>query len=242
MKKILLTAIFLFPFLSFAQSLPSFPMAFYGNATLNNSQAPAGTIIRAYYGNTLAGQATVDSTGAYGYASSTASKLLIGSSTGPITFTFQTASILSGQESAGNNSVSYSGFQEGVSLLDNLNFTYTVPVVSHGCGGGSGGYFPVVSAPAASTTLGTTTITAPLTGSSTPPAFAFSFDLKQGMSGNEIIQLQKILTADGSYTGPVTGYFGPLTLSAVKVYQVKNNLPSTGFDGNNPDGSPQQDK
>ncbi len=123
MKKLLLLSLFLLPFISSAQSLPKFPMAFYGEVTIDNIVAPAGTVVKAYYGNTFAGESTVDSSGAYGYASSTANKLLVGEGSGIITFTFQSASILFGQESLGNITLSHSGFEEGISVLKNLNFT-----------------------------------------------------------------------------------------------------------------------
>ena len=139
MKKIFLTALLVLPLISSASTIPKFPMAFYGTATINNVTAPAGTVVRAYYGNILAGQSTVDSSGVYGYASSTAKKLLVSEGVGPITFTFQTSSVFSGQESLGSTTVSYSGFEEGVSKLNNLNFTYTVPVVTPPTTGGSSG-------------------------------------------------------------------------------------------------------
>ena len=146
MKKLLLSALLVFPLISSASTIPKFPMAFYGTVTINNVTAHAGTIVRAYYGNTIAGQSVVDDSGAYGYISSVAKKLLVSDGIGPITFTFQTSSVLSGQESLGSTTVSYSGFEEGVSKLDNFNFTYTVPIVtppatggSSGGGGGGGG-------------------------------------------------------------------------------------------------------
>ena len=139
MKKLLLITLFALPFISSASTIPKFPMAFYGTATINNVTAPAGTVVRAYYGNTLVGQSTTDESGTYGYASSTAKKLLVSEGVGPITFTFQTSSVLSGQESLGSTAISYSGFEEGISKLDNLNFTYTVPVVNPPVIGGSSG-------------------------------------------------------------------------------------------------------
>jgi hypothetical protein len=138
MKKLLITALFLFPTLSFASTFPKFPMAFYGVASINGSVAPTGTVIRAYYGNTLAGQSTTDSTGAYGYASSTAQKLLVNEGTGNLTFTFQTPTLLSGQENTGSTTNQYAGFEEGSSTSNNLYFTYTVPNTKSG-GGSSGG-------------------------------------------------------------------------------------------------------
>ncbi len=129
--------IFLFPLISFASAIPKFPMAFYGNVTINGVKAPEGTVIKAYYGPILAGQSTVDSSGAYGYVSSIAKKLLVSEGDGIITFKFQLASILSGVESTGTTTISFPGFGEGVTINKDLAFTYTI--VSSGGGGGGGG-------------------------------------------------------------------------------------------------------
>jgi N-acetylmuramoyl-L-alanine amidase len=45
------------------------------------------------------------------------------------------------------------------------------------------------------------------------------------------MELQKRLATEGLYTGPVTGYFGPLTETAVKAYQTKNGLDPAGIVG-----------
>lgn len=66
------------------------------------------------------------------------------------------------------------------------------------------------------------------------PSFAFaSFDrsLKFGMSGNDVYDLQDILSESGCLTHASTGYFGYVTLNAVQCWQTKNNLPSTGYFG-----------
>jgi len=149
MKYFLVTIFLIFPTMVFAQTMPAFPMAFYGVATINGTDAPQGTVIRAYYGNTLAGQAIVqDNNGTYGYISSTGEKLLIDSGIGTITFTFQSSSIASDQETQGNTAQSYNAFQSGATQLLNLNFTYTQPTTSSsnssggsssGGGGGGGG-------------------------------------------------------------------------------------------------------
>jgi hypothetical protein len=184
MKKYLfiLIAILVFPAISQASVIPKFPMAFYGTVTINNNTAPSGTIVRAYYGSDLAGQSTVDDSGYYGYASSTAKKLLIGEGVGPITFTFQATSVLSGKESLGSTTLSYTGFEEGTSKLNNLNFIYNIPVVvpvapvvinTGGGGGGGGGYVPT---PASTSTIVSTStlVTAPATDVGCAPGYLFS--------------------------------------------------------------------
>ena len=43
--------------------------------------------------------------------------------------------------------------------------------------------------------------------------------------------MQNRLTSEGVYTGPITGYYGNQTAAAVKVFQLKNNLPQAGVVG-----------
>ena len=51
------------------------------------------------------------------------------------------------------------------------------------------------------------------------------------MRGEAVTELQKRLTAEGVYSGPITGYFGPLTFAGVKAYQKKYGISQTGFVG-----------
>ena len=55
------------------------------------------------------------------------------------------------------------------------------------------------------------------------PAWCHDFyqDLAEGDKGNEVKALQIALQKDGVYKKPITGYFGPLTLTAVMNFQVK---------------------
>ena len=85
----------------------------------------------------------------------------------------------------------------------------------------SGGYYPSTPAP-------TPTPARKVLGIAT---FNFTVDLRLGMEGNDVTELQKRLTAEGVYSGPITGYFGQLTLQAVKTYQNKVGVPATGFVG-----------
>ncbi len=62
-------------------------------------------------------------------------------------------------------------------------------------------------------------------------AFNFTRILFLGSQGSDVIELQNRLTQEGFYTGPITGYFGPLTEAAVKAYQAAHNLPMTGIVG-----------
>ncbi|MDO8523404.1 MAG: peptidoglycan-binding protein, partial [bacterium] len=57
--------------------------------------------------------------------------------------------------------------------------------------------------------------------------FKFTRNLGLGMKDSDVSELQNRLTKDGIYFGPVTGYFGPLTLAAVKAYQAAH--PAIGY-------------
>lgn len=66
------------------------------------------------------------------------------------------------------------------------------------------------------------------------PTLAFaSFDrnLKVGMSGNDVADLQDILTTENCFSHSSTGYFGLVTFNAVKCFQTKNGIPNTGYVG-----------
>lgn len=56
----------------------------------------------------------------------------------------------------------------------------------------------------------------------------FKAALKLGLSGTEVTELQKRLTEEGIYSGPITGYFGSLTQAAVKKYQAENGIDQLG--------------
>lgn len=60
---------------------------------------------------------------------------------------------------------------------------------------------------------------------------AFARSLAQGSRGDDVTALQNRLTAEGVYTGPVTGYFGPLTAQAVKEFQAKYGIEQAGVVG-----------
>lgn len=59
----------------------------------------------------------------------------------------------------------------------------------------------------------------------------FTKDIRFLSSGNNVVNLQNALKIKGFFNYNSTGYFGPLTLSAVKAFQKANNIPSTGFVG-----------
>ena len=61
--------------------------------------------------------------------------------------------------------------------------------------------------------------------------YIFTKPLKLGSSGTEVRKLQEKLKNEGIYTGPITGYYGNLTVSAVKKYQKLNRLSQLGSVG-----------
>lgn len=60
------------------------------------------------------------------------------------------------------------------------------------------------------------------------PAFA---TLQMGYSGTGVSNLQSTLASLGHYSGPITGYFGDMTRSAVMSYQVSHGLAPDGVVG-----------
>ena len=61
--------------------------------------------------------------------------------------------------------------------------------------------------------------------------YKFTKPLKFGMTNNEIKELQKKLKEKGVYVGPITRYYGNLTLAAVKKFQKLNGLNQLGSVG-----------
>lgn len=59
----------------------------------------------------------------------------------------------------------------------------------------------------------------------------FDTNLKFGMKGEAIVNLQNALKIKGFFNYESTGNFGLITLFAVKSYQKANNIPNTGFVG-----------
>lgn len=67
--------------------------------------------------------------------------------------------------------------------------------------------------------------------STSQSSFVFSKKLSQGMQGDDVRELQKRLTREGVYFGPITGLFGPLTKQGVKDFQKKYNINQLGIVG-----------
>ena len=92
---------------------------------------------------------------------------------------------------------------------------------------------PTNPAPAVtpSNTTTSTSVTAPKSSSANVvPTQVFTRTLSLGMSGNDVLQLQKLLLQQGFYPqGELTGYFGSSTKQAVIRFQLKYSLPATGI-------------
>lgn len=142
MKKItLFTALLSLLALPALAAFPAFPMSFWGVATINGSPAPVGTVIRAYYGNNIAGEISVKENGVYGYIEATKQKLLVGEGAGSISFKFQTPSFNGGVETNGASQQTHEGFVSGAIVNKSLEFTIVIaaPASQGGSGGSSGG-------------------------------------------------------------------------------------------------------
>lgn len=93
----------------------------------------------------------------------------------------------------------------------------TPPTSSRGGGGGGGGsYIPPVPQ---------------VLGASTTACFQFTRNLSFGMSGADVLELQKALAAKGFMTATPNGNFGPATQAAVIAFQKANGLEQVGMAG-----------
>ena len=63
-------------------------------------------------------------------------------------------------------------------------------------------------------------------------AYNFSADLYIGLRNEGVRELQDRLRSEGFYTLSVsTGYYGPITIAAVKAFQLAHDIPVTGYVG-----------
>ena len=64
-----------------------------------------------------------------------------------------------------------------------------------------------------------------------PPSGSYATPLSAGSTGNDVTALQNFLKSQGTEIYPeglVTGYFGPLTKSAIQKFQAKYDIVSSG--------------
>ncbi|HUC01526.1 MAG TPA: peptidoglycan-binding domain-containing protein [Candidatus Paceibacterota bacterium] len=71
------------------------------------------------------------------------------------------------------------------------------------------------------------------TGATTASSGQYDFTtfLGYGSTGAAVTALQEQLTRDGIYSGPITGYYGDLTTTAVKTFQSDHGISSVGYVG-----------
>ncbi|MDD3921376.1 MAG: peptidoglycan-binding protein, partial [Eubacteriales bacterium] len=67
----------------------------------------------------------------------------------------------------------------------------------------------------------------------TPTLVAPGSTLRSGDSGDEVTKVQQLLTNLGYYTNTIDGVYGDATVSAVKAFQIKNDLSPDGVCGSN---------
>ena len=155
-----------------ASSFPDFPMAFWGNTTLNGNPMPAGTTIKAYCDSeSLIGEIVITEDGIYGYDLATKNKLLVLNCEGKIIFKY----LLQGTSTnlMGDTEINYTdGFESGKTIEKDLSFTLSVspPSSSGGGGGGGGGYTP----PPTPVVKGTTTTDSDIDGNGKIDVFDFN--------------------------------------------------------------------
>lgn len=61
--------------------------------------------------------------------------------------------------------------------------------------------------------------------------YVFTSNLAIGSTGDEVTQLQTVLTAQGYYSGPITGYYGSLTSAGVMAFQGAKGISQLGSVG-----------
>lgn len=153
MKKIIIFSFIIFSFSVFsvdvfANSFPSFPMSFYGKVYINETPAPQGSMLSAYYNEVLAGEVVIQEDGIYGYVEPTKQKLVIGEGDSEIRFTIKTDNINNGEEIEIEVSEFYPNFISGETILKDLFFYVTEettsPPQSSSRGGGGGGSSVVI--------------------------------------------------------------------------------------------------
>jgi ferredoxin len=64
-----------------------------------------------------------------------------------------------------------------------------------------------------------------------PSSYQFASDMAVGDTGADVTALQNRLTKLGVYSGPITGYYGPLTEAAVRRYQTLRGITPVGAVG-----------
>lgn len=130
----------------------------------------------------------------------------------------------------GNTYVTFNPLPDGVysnctiTVTDQAGYqskTLAIPSFTVG-GAGLASVIPVTTTP---TVVSTPIVTSDV---SSTDGYKFYKPLDVGSTGTDVTELQKRLTADGWYSGPITGRYGALTQAAVKKYQKAYGLKQLG--------------
>ena len=122
------------------------------------------------------------------------------------------------------SSLYLTGVSNGVSII-------VVCSALNNCGAVSANTGNVATVPYSAPVTATTATTVPVTTPSSALSFNFTSFLSVGSTGDQVLELQTILTARGYYSGPVNGNFGPLTQAAVEKYQSAHGIAAVGYVG-----------
>lgn len=81
------------------------------------------------------------------------------------------------------------------------------------------------------TPIGVTVSAAMFPNTGTGGGYFFENDLSMGMTNQDVMELQNRLKDEGYFNATATGYFGPLTASAVRAYQSAHGISAVGVVG-----------
>ena len=118
----------------------------------------------------------------------------------------------------------------GVIFAFSVQLLPAVALAQYGGGGIIAGPMSIGYVPPAPATTGGSNSGGKVLGAS---AYNFATNIRSGEKGTDVTELQKVLIAGGylKLSAP-TGWFGPMTLAAVKAYQTANGItPVSGFVG-----------
>jgi hypothetical protein len=102
------------------------------------------------------------------------------------------------------------------------------PIAGSMGNGGSGFNAPFIVLPGSGPVAGTPAPTGIVLGAE---IYHFSKTLRKGNHGTDVTELQKFLAKAGFFKTEPTGYFGNVTVAAVKAYQKAHKLDAVGYVG-----------
>lgn len=112
-----------------------------------------------------------------------------------------------------------------------VNFTTPQTFTVTGADGSTQAYVAAVTTGTAASAVASQTTNATIGQVLGVSTFNFTATLRKGSKGDDVSELQTRLAKEGIYSGPITGYFGALTETAVKAFQKKYSIATTGFVG-----------